>query len=137
MSPIQEEVRFYLEEILGKPALSEEELEQNIKKFSVIEELRVKKKVTDDFLKTMHKLTLEELILLKLEYSTQRTKTVVPMKMFRLVQRAMEFVVVKYALSCHATLDEVCSYLGLRRQEFTSVKDAILRVQAGTERTEP
>ncbi len=134
MTPLQEEVKFYLTKILGKPALSEDELAENIKRFSVIDELRVKKKVTDDFLNTLHKLTLEELVLLKLEYTALRTKTTIPLKMFRVVQSALEFVIVKYALSCHATLDEVCSYLGIRPQELHSVKDAILRVQTGAGR---
>ena len=132
MTPLQEEVRTYLIKILGKPAMSMEELEKNIKSFSAIDEARVKYKVTDEFLKIIHRMTLEELVLLKLEYTARRTKTTVPLKMFRIVQRAMEFVVVKYALSCHGTLDEVCAYLGLKQKELSKVRDEILQVQVGT-----
>ena len=112
--------------------MSMEELEKNIKSFSAIDEARVKYKVTDEFLKIIHRMTLEELVLLKLEYTARRTKTIVPLKMFRIVQRAMEFVVVKYALSCHGTLDEVCAYLGLKQKELSKVRDEILQVQVGT-----
>lgn len=131
MTPLQEEIRTYLVKILGKPALTQEELERDIKSFSAIDEARVKYKVTDEFLKILHRMTLEELVLLKLEYTARRTKTMVPLKMFRIVQRAMEFVIVKYALSCHGTLDEVCAYLGLKQKELSQVKDEILRVQIG------
>ena len=134
MSPLQEEIKFYLSNILGKPLITEEEIEQSVKEYSVIDELRVKKKVTDEFLRILHKLTLEELILLKLEYTSQKTKTIVPLKMFRIVQSAMEFVVVKYALSCFGTMDEVLSYLGMKKKEFVSVREAILRAQVGAER---
>ncbi len=137
MTPLQEEIRFYLTKILGKTALSEEELEQDIREFSIIDEMRVKCKVTDDFLKVMHRMTLEELILLKLEYSSRRTKTIIPLKMFRVIQQAMEFIIVKYALSRYATLDEVCAYLGIKPKELESVKDSILRVQVGERREEP
>lgn len=132
MTPLQEEIRTYLVKILGKPALTLEELEKDVKTFSAIDEARVKYKVNDEFLKIMHRMTLEELVLLKLEYSAKRTKTIVPLKMFRIVQRAMEFVIVKYALSCHGTLDEVCAYLGLKQKELSVVRDEILRVQVGS-----
>jgi len=136
MTPLQEEVKFYLEKILGKTALSEEELIKNVKSFSVIDEMKVKHKISDEFLKTLHRMTLEEVILLKLEYSSQRTKTVIPLKMFQVIRRAMEFVVVKYALSCHGTIDEVCAYLGIKQKDLALVKDEILRVQLSTGKDE-
>ncbi len=133
MSVLQEEIKFYLNNILEKNVISEEEINKYIRKSSIIDELKLRKKVNDDFIKMLNRLTLEEILLLKLETISNKTKTVMPMKMFGIVKEIVGFVVVKYAISSFNTIDEVLVYLGVSKAEYEKIKENIIKVQVGND----
>lgn len=132
MNLLKDEIRFYLNNILEKNIISEEEIEKFVRKSSIVDELKIRKKVNDDFIKALNKLTIEEILLLKLDSISQKTKTVMPMKMFGIIKEIMGFVIVKYAISSFNTVDEVLVYLGVSKAEFEKIKESIIKIQVGS-----
>lgn len=133
MNLLKDEIRFYLNNILEKNIISEEEIEKFIRKSSIVDELKIRKKVNNDFIKALNKLTIEEILLLKLDSISQKTKTVMPMKMFGIIKEIMGFVIVKYAISSFNTVDEVLVYLGVSKAEFEKIKENIIKIQVGSD----
>ncbi len=133
MNLLKDEIRFYLNNILEKNIISEEEIEKFVRKSSIVDELKIRKKVNDDFIKALNKLTIEEILLLKLDSISQKTKTVMPMKMFGIIKEIMGFVIVKYAISSFNTVDEVLVYLGVSKAEFEKIKENIIKIQVGSD----
>lgn len=93
------------------------ELNNEIKKTSIVKDLKKKNKINDEFINKLENLTLEQLIILKLELVSQKYNIVIPNWFISKLEYIIKFILVKYSISKFNTIEEILIYLNINTLE--------------------
>ena len=87
--------------------------------YSVRNQLKKEKKISDQFEATLESLTLEEIICIKLELSTYKINNkLYNFSIWRNINYIVKEACLMYALSCTRTKQEAALFLGLKEVKF-------------------
>lgn len=95
----------------------EEELNKNIYKISIEKDLKKRFNITNEVMNKINELSIEQLILLKLESTSNKNNIVIPSWIIEKLDNIIKFILVKYALSKFNTLTDVLIYLKLNSEK--------------------
>lgn len=95
----------------------EEELNKNIYKISIEKNLKKRFNITNEVMNKINELSIEQLILLKLETASNKNNIVIPSWIIEKLDNIIKFILVKYALSKFNTITDVLVYLKLNSEK--------------------
>jgi hypothetical protein len=91
-------------------------LNKHIYNISIKKELIKNKNINTEFINKLEELTIEQIILLKLELISNKYNIIIPIWFINKLDYIIQFIVIKYSLSKFNNIKEVLIYLGINNE---------------------